>query len=168
MQGHTGTFYNLSFSVDIDFPHPGIYVLSSRIAYFARDLDVAWNGRLPPFPISHNLVDEVVIVSDDKTRMDASFSHDINPCVNSSSNGYIQPPLPLKTVAHDVSEPVGQALNARGVALVHNSGSPVNIEQTEVIMWRFFLAQGSQSIFRHFLYGLRHMQAQLPCTTLPS
>ena len=151
--------YNVSFSVDIEFPHPGIYVLSSRIAYFARDLDFAWNGRVLPFPLSHNLVDEVFVVSDDKPLMVASFSHDINPCVNSSSNGSIQPSLPLKTVVHDVSKPVGQALNARGVALVHVSGDLVNIEQAEVIMRRFFGSGISIHFQAFFIRAAAHASA---------
>lgn len=126
--------YNVSFSVDIEFPHPGIYVLSSRIAYFARDLNVAWSGRAMPFPLSHNLVDEVIVVPDDRHQARASCPHDINQSVNSSSNASIQPSLPLKAFVHDVSDAIGQALNARGVALVHASGDIVNIEQAKVIL----------------------------------
>lgn len=135
LQGYTGTFYNVSFSVDIELPHSGIYVLSSRIAYFSRDLDVAWSGRSMPFPLSHNFVDEVIVVPVDKHQAAASCPHDINPRVNCgcSSNGSIQPSLPLKAFVHGDSDVIGHALNARGVALVHAAGDIVNIEQAEVI-----------------------------------
>jgi hypothetical protein len=137
LQGYAGTFYNVSFSVDIELPHSGIYVLSSCIAYFSRDLDVAWNGRAMPFPLSHNFVDEVIVVPVDKHQAAASCPHDINPRVNcgGSSNGFIQPSLPLKAFVHGVSGAIGHALNARGVALVHaaGEGDTVNIEQAEVI-----------------------------------
>jgi hypothetical protein len=135
LQGYTGTFYNVSFSVDIEFPHPGIYVLSSRIAYVARDLDVAWNGRTMPFPLSHNLEDEVIVVPVDKHRAVNACPHDMNSRVNcsSSSNGSVQPSLPLKAFVHGVSDAIGQALNARGVALVHAAGDIVNMERAEVI-----------------------------------
>ena len=119
--------------IQIVFPHPGVYVISARVAFFARELEAAGDTLLLPFPFTHNLRDEIIIVRDENSDAEAAaVGNKARNCENSPPIGTMQPPLPLEITAHKYNVAVGRGLNDRGVALAFAPDSQSDAEQAEV------------------------------------
>ncbi len=123
----------MTFVIQIAFPHPGVYVISARVAFFARELEAAGETTLLPFPFTHNLRDEIIIVRDEYSDADAAAVGDkARSCENSPPIGTMQLTLPLEITAHECNAAIGRGLNERGVALAGATVSQSDAEQAEV------------------------------------